>query len=393
MILQGRLPAAPSARWPVRCRIAIWSLNPNPPSPAAPLPCESAGLDRYGKCRRKQKRQWTAHDPTCYHQDSALILPKQAGAAQGVGLAERIGPIAGRRGRFGRLGQNLQQQRVGRVAGTDAGKVRPRHQQRKAAGRLFGLGRQRGIQAQQPAQLAGAADALGQDRLPVGPAGRNSVRFVIESATCHNGKSYHNQTTTESETGKTVVASYNTSEFRKGLKVQLDGDPYIMIECNFVKPGKGQALYKCKLRNLLRGTVLDRTYKSGDSLDAAEIDEIQAQFLYRQQDHFVFMDNESYEQYELTAEQVDDAWKYLKEGMVCSIVLHNNQPISITPPNHVVLRVEYCEPGAKGNTATNVTKPCKVETGAEFPCPVFVNIGDLIKIDTRTGEYLERVKE
>jgi len=189
------------------------------------------------------------------------------------------------------------------------------------------------------------------------------------------------------------VASYNTSEFLKGLKVQMDADPYIMIECNFVKPGKGQALYKCKLRNLLRGTVLDRTYKSGDSLDAAVIDEIQAQFLYRQQDHFVFMDNESYEQYELTAEQVDDAWRYLKEGMVCNIVLHNNTPISITPPNHVVLRVEYCEPGAKGNTATNVTKPCKVETGAEFGCPFFVNIGDLIKIDTRTGEYLERVKE
>ncbi len=181
------------------------------------------------------------------------------------------------------------------------------------------------------------------------------------------------------------MASYNTSEFRKGLKVQIDGDPYLMIECNFVKPGKGQALYKCKLRNLLRGTVLDRTYKSGDSLDAAEIEEIQAQFLYRQMDHFVFMDNESYEQYELTAEQVDESWKYLKEGMICSIILHNNQPISMTPPNHVVLRVEYCEPGAKGNTATNVTKPCKMDTGAEFPCPAFVEMGDLVKIDTRTG--------
>ena len=144
------------------------------------------------------------------------------------------------------------------------------------------------------------------------------------------------------------MASYNTSDFRKGLKVQLDGDPYIMIECNFVKPGKGQALYKCKLRNLLRGTVLDRTYKSGDSLEAAEIEEIQAQFLYRQQDHFVFMDNETYEQYELTAEQVDDAWKYLKEGMVCSIVLHNNQPISITPPNHVVLAGRILRAGREG---------------------------------------------
>ena len=189
------------------------------------------------------------------------------------------------------------------------------------------------------------------------------------------------------------MASYNTSEFRKGLKVQIDGDPYIMIECNFVKPGKGQALYKCKLRNLLRGTVLDRTYKSGDSLEAAEIEEIQAQFLYHQQDHFVFMDNETYEQYELTAEQVDDAWKYLKEGMVCSIVLVQqpaDQHHAAEPRRAAggILRA-----GRTGNTATNVTKPCKVDTGAEFPCPAFVNIGDLIKIDTRTGEYLERVKE
>ena len=189
------------------------------------------------------------------------------------------------------------------------------------------------------------------------------------------------------------MASYNTSEFRKGLKVQLDGDPYLMIECNFVKPGKGQALYKCKLRNLLRGTVLDRTYKSGDSIEAADIEEIQAQFLYRQQDQFVFMDNSTYEQYELSKDQVDEAWKYLKEGMVCSMMLFNGSPISVAPPNHVVLKVEYCEPGVRGNTATNVTKPCKVETGAEFPCPAFVEVGDLIKIDSRTGEYIERVKE
>ena len=189
------------------------------------------------------------------------------------------------------------------------------------------------------------------------------------------------------------MASYNTSQFRKGLKVQLEGDPYLMIECNFVKPGKGQALYKCKLRHLIRGTVLDRTYKSGDSLDAADVEDISAQFLYRQQDHFVFMDNNTYEQYDLTKEQVEDAWKYLKEGMICSMTLFNGQPISVSPPNHVVLKVEYCEPGVRGNTATNVTKPCRVETGADILAPAFVEAGELIKIDTRTGEYIERVKE
>ncbi len=189
------------------------------------------------------------------------------------------------------------------------------------------------------------------------------------------------------------MATYNTSDFRKGLKVQMDGDPYLMIECNFVKPGKGQALYKCKLRNLIRNTVIDRTYKSGDSIEAADVEEIEAQYLYRQAETFVFMDTSSYEQYELSAEQVDDAWKYLKEGTICSMLLFNNNPIGITPPNHVVLKVEYCEPGAKGNTASSVTKPVKVETGAEIECPAFVEMGDLIKVDTRTGQYIERVKE
>ncbi len=189
------------------------------------------------------------------------------------------------------------------------------------------------------------------------------------------------------------MAVYNTSEFRKGLKVQIEGDPYLMIECNFVKPGKGNALYKCKLRNLIRNTVLDRTYKGGDSLESADVEEIDAQYLYSQGDIFVFMDNETYEQYELTKEQVDDTWKYIKEGTVCSMLLFNNNPIGVTPPNHVVLRIEYCEPAVKGNTATNVTKPVKLETGAEIMCPAFINQGELIKVDTRTGDYIERVKE
>ncbi len=189
------------------------------------------------------------------------------------------------------------------------------------------------------------------------------------------------------------MASYNTSEFRKGLKVQIDGDPYLMLECNFVKPGKGQAMYKCRLRNLVRNTVLDRTWKSGDSLEAADVEEVEAQYLYRQADTFVFMDTNTYEQYEIDKDLVDDAWKYLKEGMVCSIMLFNNQPIGITPPNHVVLKVEYCEPGAKGNTATNVTKPSEVETGATIECPSFVDIGDMIRVDTRTGAYIERARE
>ncbi len=187
------------------------------------------------------------------------------------------------------------------------------------------------------------------------------------------------------------MAVYKTSDFRKGLKVQIDGDPYLMIEMNFVKPGKGNALYKCKLRNLIRGTVLDRTYKGGDSLESADVEEIGCQFLYRQGDTFVFMNTTTFDQYELSIEQVDDAWKYLKENLPCSLMLYNGTPISLTPPNHVELEITECEPGAKGDTATNVTKPAKVETGAEFQVPIFIKQGNVIKIDTRTGEYIERV--
>ena len=189
------------------------------------------------------------------------------------------------------------------------------------------------------------------------------------------------------------MASVNTSQFRKGLKVQIEGDPYIMIECQFVKPGKGQALYKCKLRNLLKNTVLDRTYKSGDSLESADIHEIDATYLYRMSDVFTFMDSESFEQYEIEEAAIDDAWKYLKEGMICKMMLYNNAPLGVTPPNHVVLKIEYTEPGVRGNTATNVVKPAKVDTGAEIMVPNFVENGELIRVDTRTGEYVERVKE
>ena len=169
--------------------------------------------------------------------------------------------------------------------------------------------------------------------------------------------------------GNTHVGTYKTSDFRKGLKVQIDGEPYVMIEMNFVKPGKGNALYKCRLRNLLRSTVLDRTYKGGDTLESADVEETEVQYLYRQVDTFVFMDISTFEQYELAAEQVGDYWKYLKENLKCSMVLFNGSPITMTPPNHVEMKVEWCEPGAKGDTATNVSKPVQCGDGRRLPLP------------------------
>ena len=126
------------------------------------------------------------------------------------------------------------------------------------------------------------------------------------------------------------MGTYNTSQFKKGLKVQIDGDPYLMLECNFVKPGKGNAFYKCKLRNLIRNTVLDRTYKGGDTLESADVEEITVQYLYRQADTYVFMHNETFEQYELSSEKVDDLWKYLKESRNCSMLLYHGTPLSRT---------------------------------------------------------------
>ncbi len=188
------------------------------------------------------------------------------------------------------------------------------------------------------------------------------------------------------------MGTYSTNEFKKGLKIQIDGVPFQMIEMNFRKPGKGAALYECKLKNLLRGTVTDRTYRAGQSLEEADVVEFTAQYLYQQGESFVFMDNNDYEQYELTAEQVGDGAGLLKEGLDCQLIVFNNNPIGVTMPNHVMLKVEYCEPAVKGNTATNVSKPVKLETGAEILAPAFINIGDWLRVDTRTGEYVERTK-
>ena len=187
------------------------------------------------------------------------------------------------------------------------------------------------------------------------------------------------------------MATYNTSDFRKGLKVQIDGEPYLMTDMQFVKPGKGNALYKCKLKNLVRGTTLDRTYKGGDSLESADVENTDVSFLYRQGEDYVFMHQQTFEQYEVANSVAGDIWKYLKDGMVCSMTIYNGNPIIVEAPNQVELEVIECAPGTKGDTATNVTKPAKVETGAEFIVPGFIKEGNVIKIDTRTGDYVERV--
>ncbi|MFG0332033.1 MAG: elongation factor P [Maioricimonas sp. JB049] len=182
----------------------------------------------------------------------------------------------------------------------------------------------------------------------------------------------------------------NAGDFRKGIKVTVDGQPFEMIECNFVKPGKGQALYKTRLRNLLTGTLLDNTYRSGDSLESADVRNADGIYSYFDGTNYIFMDNESFEQMELSADVCGDQMKFIKEGAECGLLYWNDQLIGITPPKHVELEVTYTEPAARGNTATNVTKPATVETGGEVQVPAFIEIGEKIRIAAETGEYLGR---
>ena len=189
------------------------------------------------------------------------------------------------------------------------------------------------------------------------------------------------------------MASYSTNEFRAGLKIMLDGDPYVIVENEFVKPGKGQAFNRVKVRNLKTGRVIEKTFKSGESVEAADVVDVEMQYLYTDGEFWHFMHPETFEQVAADKVAVGDAAKFLKEQDMVQVTLWNGAPLTVTPPNHVILKVTECEPGVRGDTATGATKPATVEAGAVVKVPLFVEEGDLIKIDTRTGEYLGRVKE
>ncbi|MEW6668383.1 MAG: elongation factor P [Thermodesulfobacteriota bacterium] len=185
---------------------------------------------------------------------------------------------------------------------------------------------------------------------------------------------------------------YTAGELKKGLKLQIDKDPYVIIDFQFVKPGKGQALYRCKMRNMITGVILDRTYRSGDTFEAADLEQRKMQYLYRQENEFYFMDVQNYEQHALTAEQVGDAKNYLIDNLEVDILLFDGRPIGITLPNFVDLRVVKAEPWARGDSVAGDSKPVELETGHTIRVPPFVEEGIKITVDTRTGEYVTRVK-
>lgn len=186
---------------------------------------------------------------------------------------------------------------------------------------------------------------------------------------------------------------YLASDLRKGLKLEIDGDPHVIVGFEFKKPGKGQSLYKCKLKNMITGSQFERTYRSGDKFEKADLEETDMEYLYSDRDGWWFMNSTTYDQIMLTKEQIGENVDLLKENTVCTVLLHNQNPIGVTLPNFVVLRVTGTEPWAKGDTATGDTKPATVETGFEVQVPPFVNEEQLIKIDTRTRAYVERASE
>ena len=189
------------------------------------------------------------------------------------------------------------------------------------------------------------------------------------------------------------MASYSTNEFRGGLKVLLDGDPCIMLENEFVKPGKGQAFNRVRLRNLMTNRVWDRTFKSGESLEAADVMDQDMEYLYTDGEfwHFMLTDG-SFEQYPADAKAVGDTVKWLKEQDVYTVTLYNGAPLTVTPPNFVELEVVDTDPGMKGDTAQGGSKPATLSTGAVVNVPLFITIGEVLKVDTRSGDYVSRVK-
>jgi len=188
------------------------------------------------------------------------------------------------------------------------------------------------------------------------------------------------------------MATYSTNEFKSGLKVMLDGDPCTIVENEFVKPGKGQAFNRVKLRNLITGRILEKTFKSGDSLEGADVIDLEMQYLYSDGEMWHFMDPNTFEQHAADEKAMADAAQWLKGEETCMVTLYNGRPLNVTPPNTVTLQITQTDPGVRGDTATGGTKPATLETGAVVKVPLFLEEGEVIKVDTRSGEYLSRAK-
>jgi elongation factor P len=189
------------------------------------------------------------------------------------------------------------------------------------------------------------------------------------------------------------MAMYSTNEFKSGLKILIDNEPYNIVENEFVKPGKGQGFSRVRIKNLKTGRTLERTFKSGDTVEGADVMDVEMQYLYNDGAEWHFMDQASFEQLSASEAVVSDAKLWLKEQDICMVTLWNGLPLAVLPPNHVILKVVETDPGMRGDTATGGTKPATLETGAIVRVPLFLQTGELIRVDTRTGTYVSRAKD
>ena len=322
-----------------------------------------------------------------HHQGTSSVFVQHPGAPAGGLVAGGVGDEPRRLAALVGQWQNLTQQGVVGVSG--------RHQAGVVAGHF------------EPKGLLGAARGpfrrqieKGQQRLG-GAEGLGHLPLPAPWLPWREGKGYHcvfhhqgpgpnpyDRANTEEQ-----MATYSTNEFRGGLKLLLDGDPCVIIENEFVKPGKGQAFNRVKLRNLKTGRVLEKTFKSGETVEAADVIDRDLQYLYTDGEYWYFMDPENYEQYQADANAMGDAVKWVKDQDVCNVTLWNGQPIAVEAPNFVVLEVTDTDPGLKGDTSGGGGKPATLETGAVVRVPLFVQIGEKIKVDTRKGEYVSRAKD
>jgi elongation factor P len=321
-------------------------------------------------------RAGTRGHPEC----PSLILPQQSVAAIGRRVPDRIAAEA----RLGLLlaaqGQHLAQQRVMRITRLHERGESAWDQQPEITRLGVQVRDRRAAQTQGTEQVVDVSVCLdeilpparGLTRCPTSRYHRSFIRFIVD---------------------EDKMAFYSTNEFKGGLKIILEGDPYNIIENEFVKPGKGQAFNRVRMRNLKTGRVIEKTFKSGDTVEAADVHDTDMQYLYNDGEQWHFMDPTSFEQMTADAAAMGDAAKWIKEEDTCKVTLWNGVPLSVEAPNFVVLAITDTDPGVKGDTSSGGGKPATLETGAVVRVPLFVQSGELIKVDTRTGEYVSRAKE
>jgi len=329
--------------------------------------------------------------PGDHQQGPAPVFADQTGSLDSPRFLQRVPDKAFDLLAFLKPWQHLQEQRIIGVAGLHAPDERLGDPDRKLPVTFQGPGKPgSGIQVKAFQQGFWCSNGLGQQLLP-------SRRFLTGNTVFYmgGGSLYHSGLWVFNDivSGGQFMASYSTSEFRSGLKVLLDGDPCVILENEFVKPGKGQAFNRVKFRNLTTNRVWERTFKSGETLEAADVVDQDMEYLYTDGEfwHFMLTDG-SFEQYAADAKAVGDAVKWLKEQDVYTVTLYNGAPLSVTPPNFVELEVVDTDPGIKGDTAQGGSKPATLSTGAVVNVPLFISVGEVVRVDTRTGEYVSRVK-